>query len=89
MANQQFNIESHFADKSPVVQKIYNKLLSETCKTVLALNIKSAAPIASSRFPKFEKVSASRYRREVKLADPFAVDMVLLGWLKQAYDLSA
>ena len=60
-----------------------------TRKTVLMLNVKSAAPISSPRFPKFEKVSASRYHQEVKLSDLSEVDVELLGWLKQAYDLSA
>ena len=59
-----------------------------TRKTVLMLNIKSAAPISSPRFPKFEKVSASRYHQEVKLGDLSEVDVELLVWLKQAYDLS-
>ena len=59
-----------------------------TRKSALLLNVKSAAPLASPRSPKFEKVSASRYHQEIKLTDPSEVDVELLGWLKQAYDLS-
>jgi hypothetical protein len=114
--SEQYTVESHFFDKSPVLQQIYDRLLSETCKfgsvieepkktsihlvnksafagvstrkTVLMLNVKSDAPIASPRFPEFEKVSASRYHQEIKLSNPSEVDAELLGWLKQAYDLS-
>ena len=117
MADQPFSIESHFADKAPVVREIYDRLIAETHlfgdvieepkktsihlvnktafagvatrKTALLLNVKSAAPIISPRFPKTEKVSSNRYHQEVKLTDPAEVDAELLGWLRQAYDLSA
>jgi hypothetical protein len=117
MAEQQFTIESHFTDKSPVVRAVYDKLLAETAKfghvveeakktsihlvnktafagvstrkTALMLNIKSDAPIIHPRFPKNEKLSARRYHQEVKLSDPEEVDAELLGWLRQAYELSA
>lgn len=60
-----------------------------TRKTALMLNIKSSAPILSPRFPKNEKISSKRYHQEVKLTDPAEVDPELLGWLRQAYELSA
>jgi hypothetical protein len=60
-----------------------------TRKAALMLNVKSAAPILSPRFPRNEKVSASRYHQEVRLTDPAEVDVELLGWLKEAYLLSA
>jgi hypothetical protein len=60
-----------------------------TRKTALMLNIKSDAPIIHPRFPKNEKLSAKRYHQEVKLTDPSEVDAELLGWLRQAYELSA
>lgn len=60
-----------------------------TRKVALLLNIKSAAPILSPRFPKTEKISSNRYHQEVKLTDPAEVDAELLGWLRQAYELSA
>ena len=116
MADQPFTLESHFADKAPVVRAIYDKLISETGqfgsvveepkktsihlvnktafagvatrKTALMLNVKSSAPILSPRFPKNEKLSSKRYHQEVKLTDPAEVDTELIGWLRQAYDLS-
>lgn len=60
-----------------------------TRKTALLLNIKSSAPIVSPRFPKTEKISSNRYHQEVKLTNPAEVDAELIGWLRQAYDLSA
>jgi len=59
-----------------------------TRKTVLLLNIKSAAAILDPRFSKNEKVSAHRYHQELKLSDPSEVDDQLLGWLRQAYEMS-
>lgn len=117
MTDQPFTIESHFADKSPVLRTIYDNLMAEirsfgdvveepkktsihlvrktafagvaTRKTALLLNIKSSAPIVSPRFPKIEKVSSNRYHQEVKLTNPTEVNAELLGWLRQAYELSA
>ncbi len=60
-----------------------------TRKTALLLNIKSAAPIIHPRFPKNERLSAHRYHQELRLSDPSEVDAELLGWLKQAYEISA
>jgi hypothetical protein len=60
-----------------------------TQKTALMLNVKSAAPIQDPRFPKSEKVSASRYHQEVKLLSPADVDESLIGWLKEAYKISS
>jgi hypothetical protein len=60
-----------------------------TRQMALMLNVKSATPIVSPRFPRHEKVSANRYHQEVKLSNPSEVDSELLGWLKQAYELSA
>jgi len=59
-----------------------------TQKTALILNVKSTAPIKDVRFPKYEKVSASRYHQEVKLTSPDEVDASLIGWLKDAYEMS-
>ncbi|MGD0613426.1 MAG: DUF5655 domain-containing protein [Anaerolineales bacterium] len=112
-----FTLESHFENKSPLVRKIYNTLLSElrgfgkiveepkktsihlvnrttfagvvTQKSALILNIKSSTPIGDLRFSRTEKVSAKRYHQELKLTDPAQVDEQLVGWLKQAYDLSS
>jgi len=58
-------------------------------KAALLLNLKSVAPIKDPRFPKSEKVSASRYHQEVKLSSPTDVDASLIGWLKEAYSISS
>jgi hypothetical protein len=60
-----------------------------TRKNALILNIKSAAPIKDARFKKSERVSASRFHQEVKLSSADEVDDRLIGWLKEAYALSA
>jgi hypothetical protein len=59
-----------------------------TRKHAILLNIKSAAPIVDARIVHAEKVSANRYHQEVRLAAPEEIDVVLLGWLKEAYELS-
>jgi hypothetical protein len=60
-----------------------------TRKTYLLLNIKSASPFSSPRFARSEKLSSKRYHQELKLSEPSELDVELLGWLKQAYELSA
>ena len=59
-----------------------------TRKNALILNIKSAAPIKHKRFSNSERVSAGRFHQEVKLESPDEVDSLLIGWLKEAYQLS-
>ena len=59
-----------------------------TRKSALILNIKSSAPIKHARITKSERLSASRFHQEVKLTSPDDVDAVLIGWLKDAYDIS-
>ena len=60
-----------------------------TRKNALILNIKSSAPIKHKRISKTERVSAGRFHQEVKLASPEEVDPLLVGWLKEAYQLSS
>ena len=60
-----------------------------TRKNALSLNVKSAAPIKDARFPKSERLSASRFHQEVKLVSVEDVDNALIGWLREAYALSA
>jgi len=60
-----------------------------TRKNALILNIKSAAPIQHTRIAKSEQLSAMRFHQEVKLTSPDEVDAVLVGWLKDAYAISA
>ena len=59
-----------------------------TRKNALLLNIKSAAPIMHARIAKSEQLSASRFHQEVKLTTPDEVDSTLIGWLKEAYNIS-
>ena len=59
-----------------------------TRKNALILNIKSSTPIKHARIAKSEQLSASRFHQEVKLTSPDDVDAVLIGWLKDAYDIS-
>jgi hypothetical protein len=60
-----------------------------TRKNYLLLNIKSAQKLDSPRFHKSERLSASRYHQEVKLAQMADVDDELIAWLRAAYELSA
>ena len=60
-----------------------------TRKNVLVLNLKSAAPIKHKRVSKTEQISAGRFHQEIKLTAPDEVDSLLVGWLKEAYLLSA
>jgi hypothetical protein len=60
-----------------------------TRKDSLVLTIKSDRPLKSSRIHKSEQTSAQRFHHEVKLAAPADVDDELMGWLKDAYALSA
>lgn len=60
-----------------------------TRKNALILNIKSAAPIKHARITKSEQLSASRFHQEVKLTSPDEVDSLLIGWLKDAYEISS
>jgi hypothetical protein len=60
-----------------------------TRKDYLILTIKSDRQLDSPRIHKVEQVSARRYHSEIKLATPADVDDELIGWLKNAYALSA
>jgi hypothetical protein len=60
-----------------------------TRKNALILNIKSAAPIKHTRITKSERLSANRFHQEVKLTSPDEVDPVLVGWLKDAFEISS
>lgn len=59
-----------------------------TRKEHLILTLKAAGDIASPRIAKRERASANRWHLEVKLADPAEVDSEIVGWLREAYDLS-
>ena len=60
-----------------------------TRKCSLLLNIKSAAPIQDARIVHFEQVSSNRFHQEVKLTSLEDIDSRLLGWLKNAYEMSS
>ena len=60
-----------------------------TRKDYLILTVKSDRELKSLRIHKTERVSAKRFHHEVKLASPDEVDSELIGWLKDAYELSS
>ena len=60
-----------------------------TRKDSLVLTIKSDHHLLSPRIHKSEQASARRFHHEVKLTSPADVDDELIGWLNEAYALSA
>jgi hypothetical protein len=60
-----------------------------TRKGAIILTIKSDRKLASARIHKSEQTSARRFHHEVKLTAASDVDAELIGWLKDAYALSA
>jgi hypothetical protein len=58
-------------------------------KKYFVLNIVSAAPIKSDRIVEQEQVSAHRFHNRVKIEKKEDIDQELLGWLKEAYSLTA
>ncbi len=58
-------------------------------KAAILLVIRTAGPIDSPRIRKLEKVSTNRWHNEMLLSAPAEVDPELLGWLGDAYALSA
>lgn len=60
-----------------------------TRKAHLVLTIKSDRKLNSPRIHKMEQTSAKRFHHEVKLTSPAEVDDELIGWLQEAYALSA
>jgi hypothetical protein len=57
-------------------------------KAAILLVIRTSAPIESARVRKLERVSANRWHNEMLLNGPAEVDTEVLGWLRQAYELS-
>jgi uncharacterized protein DUF5655 len=55
----------------------------------LILTIKSDHKLTSPRVHKMEQPSAKRFHSEIKLKSPIDIDAELIGWLKDAYALSA
>ena len=58
-------------------------------KAAILLVICSVKPIESPRIRKLEKVSANRWHNEILLSSPAEVDPEVLGWIGEAYALSA
>jgi hypothetical protein len=59
-----------------------------TRKEKLILTLKAPADIASARVAKREQVSAHRWHVEVPLSAPAEVDRDVVGWLRQAWEMS-
>jgi hypothetical protein len=57
-------------------------------KSRLRLNIRLARTLDGPRVHKSERVSANRFHNEVDLTGPGSVDAELVGWLREAYELS-
>ena len=58
-------------------------------KAAILLVIRTGAPIDSPRIRKLEKVSANRWHNEILLSAPAEADAEVIGWLTDAYALSA
>jgi hypothetical protein len=58
-------------------------------KCAILLVIRTSAPIDSPRVRTLEKVSANRWHNEMLLSAPAEIDPEVLGWLAEAYALSA
>ena len=60
-----------------------------TRKDSLILTIKSDHKLSGSRIHKTEQASARRFHQEIRLKSLADIDAELIGWLKDAYALSA
>ena len=58
-------------------------------KSALLVNIVLDRPLETNRLKKSEKVSANRYHNEVVISSAEELDSELVGWLKEAYALTA
>lgn len=58
-------------------------------KGYLNLEFKSAAPVEAARIQKSEQISRNRFHNTVRVTNPADIDPELLGWLHNAYELSA
>jgi hypothetical protein len=58
-------------------------------KQYFILNVVSAAPIKSARVVEQAQVSAHRFHNRVKIEKAEDINKELLGWLKEAYLLTA
>jgi hypothetical protein len=60
-----------------------------TRREYINLDFKSEYPIDSPRIARSEQLSRNRYHHTIKLTSKKDLDRELLGWLKNAYTLSA
>lgn len=60
-----------------------------TRRGAIVLTIKSDRRLSSPRIHKSEQTSANRFHHEVKLTSPRDVDSEVIGWLRNAYAMSA
>jgi Domain of unknown function (DUF5655) len=60
-----------------------------TRDSCLILTFKSDCMLSSSRIRRSERVSRNRFRLKVKLSSPADINQELIGWLNNAYTLSA
>ena len=57
-------------------------------RSALLLNLRSAAPIASPRIRKIERVSANRCHNELLVESAEAIDGELMEWIAEAHALA-
>ena len=54
----------------------------------LVLTLKSKVEITDRRVRRSEPLSAQRWHNEIKITSPDELDQVVLGWLKDSYEIS-
>ena len=57
-------------------------------KSGILLNLRTAVPISSPRVRKVEQLSRHRFFNEILVESPDEVDAELVGWLREACELS-
>lgn len=58
-------------------------------KSTVSITIRLTHDVESPRIAKHEQASANRWHLDLKITSAAEVDTQLLGWLREAYDLSA
>lgn len=60
----------------------------QTRRDFLTLTVKAGSDINSPRISKRERASANRWHHEIRLSSVDEVDVELIGWLRDSYDIS-
>lgn len=60
----------------------------QTRRDSLILTVKATSNISSPRISKREQTSAHRWHYEIRLGNTDEIDSQIIGWLKDAYDIS-